>query len=142
MVRHTREKMLPVTLLFLAIHGIFGSPLGHDVRTLGDNAKKVKLSVSPSVITTDTWVTVSWDGVPEKELFEPNTNEYICEQDSFCQDVQNLSVWVGVFAKGSDRTPIGPQASDCANPPWLATSPIKWKPIRTEAGATQFHMVG
>eukprot|EP00929_Paragymnodinium_shiwhaense_P083225 TRINITY_DN44269_c0_g1_i1.p1 TRINITY_DN44269_c0_g1~~TRINITY_DN44269_c0_g1_i1.p1 ORF type:complete len:670 (-),score=5.90 TRINITY_DN44269_c0_g1_i1:47-2056(-) len=99
----------------------------------------VRLSVSPSSIKSGTWVTVSFNGVPSFELSRPST-EYICVQDSYCKDVQRLSLWVGVFGKDADRTAIGPQSWACGNPPWLATSPIKWKPLNTSSGEVNFHM--
>lgn len=131
-----------VVLCFFEIGAVFGSALLRAPVRSSDDTQAVKLNVSPSVIVTDTWVNVTWEGIPEPEIHERNTEEYICQQDSYCTDVKNLSVWVGVFAREADRTPIGPQTWGCANPPWLATSPIKWKPIYTVAGTTQFHMVG
>eukprot|EP00040_Diaphanoeca_grandis_P011444 m.58676 g.58676 ORF g.58676 m.58676 type:complete len:648 (+) comp22596_c0_seq2:141-2084(+) len=101
--------------------------------------KQVAVTVSPSTIASGQWVTVKFTGVPLKELNRPST-EFICTQDSYCKYVTKMSLWVGVFAEGANRTAIGPQTWGCANPPWLATSPIKWKPINTTSGQVQFHM--
>eukprot|EP00927_Polykrikos_kofoidii_P026610 TRINITY_DN23667_c0_g1_i1.p1 TRINITY_DN23667_c0_g1~~TRINITY_DN23667_c0_g1_i1.p1 ORF type:complete len:687 (-),score=77.31 TRINITY_DN23667_c0_g1_i1:259-2238(-) len=105
-------------------------------RTVG---AAVKLVVSPTHVVSKTWVNVSFTDVPTSELRRPST-EYICKQDSDCADVHRISLWIGVFGKGLSRKPIGPQNWATANPPWLETSPIKWKPINDTSGSVSFHM--
>lgn len=98
----------------------------------------VRVSVSPSHVTNESaWVEVFYDGVPDSE-FERNSTEYLCSQDSYCKETLNLSLWIGVFSENADLTPIGPQSWPCANPPWLATSPIKWKPLTRQNGSVSF----
>ncbi len=70
--------------------------------------------------------------------FERNVTEYICTQDSYCNEVKNLSVWIGLFDSNADLSPIGPQTWSCGNPPWLATSPIKWQPISRGSTTAKF----
>ena len=99
----------------------------------------VKVSVSPAIVASGSWVTVSYSGVSSEEMLRPST-EYICRQDGGCRDVQNISLWIGVFEKSADRSTIGPQDWACANPPWLATSPVKWKPVNASKGEVSFLM--
>ena len=57
-----------------------------------------------------------------------------------CSEVMRLSLWVGLFPAGSSRNPIGPQSWGCANPPWLAQSPIQWKSVNSTAGSINFYV--
>ena len=89
---------------------------------------KPSLILSHDVVKSwEEWIDVTAE-IDESE-FERNTTEYICTQDSYCNEVKNLSVWIGLFDSDADLSPIGPQDWSCGNPPWLRTSPIKWKPI-------------
>lgn len=97
------------------------------------------MSVYPSSVKSGTWVTVTFKEVPASELARPST-EYICVQDAMCKDVQRASLWIGMFGKGTNRTSIGPQKWECANAPWLATSPVKWKPLNASDGQVDFHI--
>eukprot|EP00656_Telonema_subtile_P030983 TRINITY_DN3394_c0_g1_i1.p1 TRINITY_DN3394_c0_g1~~TRINITY_DN3394_c0_g1_i1.p1 ORF type:complete len:618 (+),score=64.76 TRINITY_DN3394_c0_g1_i1:86-1939(+) len=103
------------------------------------SAHAQSLGFSPSTINAGDWVTVSWSGISLPEL-QRNTSEYICVQDSFCAQVAHMSAWIGVFGAHAPLDQIGPQSWACANPPWLATSPIKWKPVRSAAGSTKFRI--
>ena len=96
------------------------------------------LDVTPSTLRSGSWVTVSFTA-PATELAR-HSSEYLCVQDSYCEDVARLSLWVGLFPRGANRSAIGPQVWTCGNPPWLATSPIKWKPLNATSGATRFHI--
>jgi len=46
----------------------------------------------------------------------------------------------GSFPVDADLAQIGPQSWPCANPPWLATSPIQWKPINESSGNIDFYV--
>ena len=96
------------------------------------------VSVTPTVVKSGSWVTVAFRA-PAAAL-NLSSNEYVCVQDSYCENFVNLSLWVGMFAKGANRSVIGPQDWVCGNPPWLATRPIKWKPLNAAAGAVRFHV--
>jgi hypothetical protein len=96
-----------------------------------------RLAVSPSAISTGTWVTASFSGISHAELEHP-TFEYVCKHDGDCTDVEHLSIWIGIFPGGSDRSQIGPQSWACANAPWLATSPMKWQVVNSTSGAVRF----
>lgn len=98
----------------------------------------LQVSVDPAIVEFGTWVTVSYTGVPAEEL-ALNTTEYVCQIHKTCKDV-GASLWIGLFEKGSDRSAIGPQSWDEAKPPWLATSPVKWKPVYATAGTVHFKM--
>eukprot|EP00300_Choanocystis_sp_HF-7_P006210 c14553_g1_i1.p1 GENE.c14553_g1_i1~~c14553_g1_i1.p1 ORF type:complete len:684 (+),score=149.77 c14553_g1_i1:197-2053(+) len=95
--------------------------------------------VDPSVLESSDWVNVSWSDLPI-EFITQGGGEYICTQDSFCSDVLTLHAWIGVFVHGADVSTIGPQDWPTSNPPWLATAPIKWKPINSTSGMTRFYM--
>lgn len=95
------------------------------------------LSVHPATIRWGDWVTVSFGGVPQSEFLR-STSEYICKQDADCEDVQNMSLWVGLFPASSDRKAIGPQDWPTGSEPWLATSPIAWKPLTSQSGEASF----
>mmetsp|Transcript_29660 Transcript_29660/g.78618 ORF Transcript_29660/g.78618 Transcript_29660/m.78618 type:complete len:651 (-) Transcript_29660:185-2137(-) len=99
------------------------------------------ITVSPDIITSGTWVEVAFGNVSQSELERPST-EYVCKQDGFCNDAEELSLWIGVFCRGANFTAIGPQPtwSFCANAPWVASSPIKWKPVTTASGSLKFHL--
>jgi len=97
------------------------------------------VSVSPSTVRAGEWVTVEFT-VSAKEL-AVNTSEYICRQDVYCETVHHMSVWVGLFLRGSHRPQrIGPQADPYGTPPWLFPSPVKWKPINATRGSVTFQL--
>jgi hypothetical protein len=102
------------------------------------SAAAPSLKLSHNVVESwEEWIDVTALNIDPKE-FSTNTTEYICTQDSYCSDVKNLSVWIGLFEENADLSPIGPQSWACGNPPWLAASPVKWKPLTLETTSVRF----
>ena len=119
-----------------------GTPtISHELGGQG-GARSLSLSrvrVSETRIKSGDSVIVSWENAVTDAK---GSTEYICTQDSFCQN-KNLSAWVGLFdATRTPRKLIGPQRWPCANPPWIDPSPIKWKPIEVEDGETRVAILG
>lgn len=106
---------------------------------LGAASAAPSLRLSANKISTDTWISVSFDGLTTGQI-ESGSGDYICGDDQLCRNIISVNAWVGVFQVGADVSQIGPQDWGTGTPPWIATSPIKWKPVNQTSGKLDFYM--
>jgi hypothetical protein len=102
------------------------------------SAQVTGISTSPSTLSSSGWVTVTWNA-PEDSI-TIGSGVYLCTQDANCHTSSATNLWIGVFFQSANLSTIGPQKWPTASPPWLKTSPVKWKPVLSASGTISFYL--